>query len=106
MERDLKIPLRLIYKALKVSLEESLRKAVVVPRFVVDEGWKWKGGQWRRKVRLIDDFSASRVNEAVFVGEKISHDTIDVVVGLDSLCLDFVVTMAPKHKEMNMNSTM
>ena len=45
-----------------------------------DQGWRYKSGEWLRKVRLIDDFTASFINEATSPGETLSHDTLDALV--------------------------
>jgi len=71
-------------KATWVPSSEALEDAVVTPRFAVHEGYKWDalGEWWRLKIRMIDDYLASRVNMATSVGEKIEHDTLDVLVSL------------------------
>ncbi len=43
----------------------------MTPRFAVDEGWKQKKGAWTKKVRAIDDFAASGVNDATAPSEQI-----------------------------------
>ena len=67
-------------KAEVVDKDSYTATAVLTPRFPCDEGWKLKRGTWTRKVRVIDDFHASRVNDAVSVGEAIAHDTLDALV--------------------------
>ena len=54
----------------------TLCNAVLSPRFGVDQGWKVKGDALVRKVRTVDAFHASRVNEATRVSECICHDTL------------------------------
>ena len=44
--------------------EQVGRRAVLTPRFGVDEGMRVKKGKWARKVRVIDDFVASLVSSA------------------------------------------
>ena len=69
-------------KAFEVPLAEVVKRCVVTPRFPVDEGWRWKDDSWMRKVRCIDDFTASFINAATAPGESIHHDTLDVLVAL------------------------
>ena len=69
-------------KAAWLHTREALRSAVVTPRFAVDQGVRWKNGRRRRKVRLIDDFLASLINDTVSPGEMLSHDGLDVLVSL------------------------
>ena len=69
-------------KAVPVSMERASAEAVVTPRFPADEGSKLKCGVNVRKVRCIDDFSASTVNALASVGEAIKHDSLDVLVAL------------------------
>ena len=68
-------------KATHMSLDEACGYYVITPRFPVDQGVKRKCGKLKRRVRLIDDFSASGVNNCVSPGEKIDHDYLDVLVG-------------------------
>ena len=65
-----------------MPLAEVVKRCVVTPRFPADEGWKWKDDNWVRRVRCIDDFSASFINAATAAGESIHHDTLDVLVAL------------------------
>ena len=69
-------------KASEVPLAEVVKRCVVTPRFPVDEGWRWKNDNWARRVRCIDDFTASFINAATAPGESIHHDTLDVLVAL------------------------
>ena len=69
-------------KASEVPLAEVVKRCVVTPRFPVDEGWRWKDDNWVRRVRCIDDFTASFINAATAPGESIHHDTLDVLVTL------------------------
>ena len=69
-------------KASEVPLAEVVKRCVVTPRFPVDEGWRWKDDNWVRRVRCIDDFTASFINAATAPGESIHHDTLDVLVAL------------------------
>ena len=55
---------------------------ILTARFPADEGWKEKRGEWMRKVRCIDDFSASGVNSAASPGEVVRHDTLDRFVAV------------------------
>ena len=59
---------------------------VVTPRFPAHEGVKYKHGIRRRKVRCIDDVTASLINAATSAGESIHHDTLDVLVALVHCC--------------------
>ena len=69
-------------KASEVPLAEVVKRCVVTPRFPVDEGWRWKDDNWVRRVRCIDDFTASFINAATAPGESIHNDTLDVLVAL------------------------
>ena len=69
-------------KAVEVPLGLALQVGAVTPRFPIDEGYKVKGGKRTRKVRCIDDFSASMINAMTSVGEAIRHDSLDVLVSL------------------------
>ena len=69
-------------KASEVPLTEVVKRCVVTPRFPVDEGWRWKDDNWVRRVRCIDDFTASFIHAATAPGESIHHDTLDVLVAL------------------------
>ena len=69
-------------KAFEVPLAEVVKRCVVTPRFPVDESWRWKDDNWVRRVRCIDDFTASLINAATAPGESIHHDTLDVLVAL------------------------
>ena len=69
-------------KASEVPLAKVVKRCVVTPRFPVDEGWRWKNDDWVRRVRCIDDFTASFINAATAAGESIHHDTLDVLVAL------------------------
>ena len=69
-------------KASEVPLAEVVKRCVVTPHFPVDEGWRWKDDNWVRRVRCIDDFTASFINVATAAGESIHHDTLDVLVVL------------------------
>ena len=69
-------------RAAEVSLCSVVEECVLTPRFPADEGLKLKRGAWKRSVRCIDDFIASRINAAVAPGETIHHDTLDVLVAL------------------------
>ena len=53
-------------------------KCVLTARFPADEGWKGNS----RRVRCIDDFSASLINAAVSVGETVQQDTLDRFVAV------------------------
>ena len=54
---------------------------ILTPRFPADEGWKQRGRQWYHRARPIDDFKASKINEATSASERIRHDTLDVLLG-------------------------
>ena len=69
-------------KATPVSVGHAAANGIVTPRFPADEGVKVKNGIPRRKVRCIDDFTASLINAATAVGESIHHDTLDVLAAL------------------------
>jgi len=71
-------------KATWQELTAARTKAVLTPRFVVDEGYKHNAtsGAWKRKIRMIDDFLFSLVNAAASPGERIQHDHLDVLVAL------------------------
>eukprot|EP00959_Pyramimonas_sp_CCMP1952_P272702 5700841-Pyramimonas_sp.AAC.1 len=56
------------------ALDDS---CVLSARFPADEGWRMKFGKWERKVRCIDDFTASKVNLAASPCEVAQHDTLD-----------------------------
>ena len=72
-------------KAWWLKLRKAVAHAVLSPRFAIDQGVKMKAGALRRKVRLIDDFTASMVNSTVSAGERISHDYLDQLIGLIQL---------------------
>ena len=55
---------------------------VLTPRFPIIQGWKSVGWETFPKVRCIDDFSASRINEATQVSEKMLPETLDSLVAL------------------------
>ena len=61
-------------------MDKALKESVITPRFPVDEGSKWKDGRRVRKVRSVDDFTASLINALTSVGEAIRHDSLDVLV--------------------------
>ena len=69
-------------KAEWISLASLPANAVLTPRFPADEGWQCREGAWLRKVRAIDDFHASRVNEATSLRERVRHDSLDVLIGI------------------------
>ena len=56
---------------------------LVTPRFVKDEGWRQKAdGRWVRKVRCLDDLSASGANSATSTSGHITHDGLDSLVAV------------------------
>ena len=62
---------------------------MLTARIPVDEGAKVLNGKMRRKVRCVDDFTASSINLGVAVGETMHHDTLDILVSMvQSLILE------------------
>ena len=58
-------------------------ECLLTPRFVVDEGWRQTdSGAWKRKVRCIDDLSASGVNAATSTTGRVHHDGLDTLVSV------------------------
>ena len=56
---------------------------LVTPRFVKDEGWRQTAsGSWVRKVRCLDDLSASGVNSATSTSGHVTHDGLDSLVAV------------------------
>ena len=62
------------------DLPSDLSGVVLSPRFAADEGWRFRDGQWSLKVRAIDDLTASGVNGATTVSERVAHETLDDLV--------------------------
>ena len=52
-------------KAQWIELSSMPVDTILTPRFPADEGWKQRGGQWYHRARPIDDFKASKINEAM-----------------------------------------
>ena len=69
-------------KAEWISLASLPANAVLTPRFPADEGFKCKRGVRVRSIRAIDDFLASRINEATSLCEQVRHDSLDVLIGI------------------------
>jgi len=59
------------------DLPSDLAGVVLSPRFAVDEGWRFRERQWSRKVRAIDDLTASGVNGATALSERVENETLD-----------------------------
>ena len=59
------------------DLPSDLSGVVLSPRFPADEGWRFREGRWFRKVRAIDDLTASGVNAATGLSECVAHETLD-----------------------------
>lgn len=60
----------------------NMETCVLTPRFPIVQGWKTVGWETFPKVRCIDDFSASRINEGTQVSEKMLPETLDSLVAL------------------------
>ena len=56
--------------------------SILSPRFPVDEGWKRKLEVWIRKVRAIDDLTASYINECAAACERMRLDSLETLLGL------------------------
>ena len=69
-------------KAFEISVKQAREKAVITPRFAVDQGFKLKKRKRVRKVRAMDDFTASLINALTSVGEAIRHDSLDALVAI------------------------
>ena len=51
-------------RACEIPLTSVLESCVLTPRFLADEGMRYKNGRRVRKARCIDDFTASFINGA------------------------------------------